>query len=168
MSNNIGTLVTSPIRPHGIQDTFPSAHANELLGGHHQVTLLVERNAISLERRLIGMTCYVQEAAVTYQLIGGLLDTNWEVFNTGSGGSVQIPYKYIDEEYPTIDLIDNRKFTLSKSHIGGSLKVYQEGIRLRAGITNDYTILSTTEFRINDEKDYDPSDIIIVDYRTSL
>lgn len=86
MANNIGTLVTSPIRPQGEQDQFPTAHANELLGGHHQVVLLTDRNAIPDSRRLEGMTCYVQEAGVTYQLQGGILNSNWTVYG-GSGGS---------------------------------------------------------------------------------
>lgn len=77
MPNNTGTLVTAPIRPASDLDTFPSAYSNELLGGHHQVSTLSERNLISSERRLEGMFCAVVEDAGLYQLQGGISNSNW-------------------------------------------------------------------------------------------
>lgn len=166
MANNIGTLVTSPIRPQGELDQFPTAHANELLGGHHQVILLAERNAIPVSRRLAGMTCYVEEAGATYQLIGGIDNTNWAIFNSGDGSGTGSPVIYVDEECPLQSPDDPRIYTVARTPIAGSLKVYQEGIRLRAGNTNDYLFLPPASFRICDERDFDPSDCILVDYRT--
>lgn len=79
MANNIGaTLIVAPIRPQSSEDTFPSSYANEALGGHHCVTTITERNAISTARRVEGMTCYVAEDEKTYSLINGILNANWK------------------------------------------------------------------------------------------
>lgn len=165
MANNIGTLVTSPIRPQGELDQFPTAYANELLGGHHQVVLISERNAIPDSRRLEGMTCYVQEAGVTYQLQGGTDNAYWRVYGSEGGGTGP-SYLFVDEEIPTQNDTDPRLYTLSRMPIPGSLKVYQDGIRLRGGLTNDYLFIAPASFRISDERDFDPSDCVMADYRT--
>ena len=59
MADNIGTLLTSPIRPASDQDTFPTSWANEALGGSKIVTNITERNNIPLDRRISGEVCYV-------------------------------------------------------------------------------------------------------------
>lgn len=164
MANNIGTLVTSPIRPQGQLDTFPTALSNELLGGHHQVELLLERNSIAAERRQEGMTCYVAEAQVTYQLIGGLTNDCWQLYG-GSGSSGTLAYFYIDEEVPAQDSGDPRLFTLSNTPIIGSLKVFHEGIRLKEGLQNDYLFIAPASFRISDERDFESTDQVLADYR---
>ena len=75
--NNIGTLVTSPVRPQGVSDTYPSAYASELLGGHHEFATLVDRNALSSDRREEGMTAWVVETGVLYVLSGGTANADW-------------------------------------------------------------------------------------------
>lgn len=87
MANNVGTLITSPIRPAGTSDIFPTALANELLGGFHQVALLVDRDAIPVERRSKGMICYVEESDRVYQLKGGITNDKWVEFSAGGGGT---------------------------------------------------------------------------------
>lgn len=77
MANNTGTLVTSPVRPASDADTFPIAHASELLGGHHHAATLTARNAIPAERREEGMMCYVAEDRRTYFLEAGTANGNW-------------------------------------------------------------------------------------------
>lgn len=165
MANNIGTLVTSPIRPQGQLDSFPTALSNELLGGHHQVEHLSERNGVPVERRQEGMTCYVAEAQVTYQLIGGLTNDCWQLYGGGSGGSGTQAYFYIDEEVPVQDSGDPRLFTLVNTPIAGSLKVFHEGLRLKEGLQNDYLFLAPASFRISDERDFEPTDQVLADYR---
>jgi hypothetical protein len=86
-SNNTGTLVTAPIRPHSNRDQYPTAYANEIKGGHHTVSTLEHRNSIPHERRSEGMFCTVTTQKVTYQLLGGIENSNWEVFTTSGGGS---------------------------------------------------------------------------------
>jgi len=55
MANNTGTLVTSAIRPWSDADTFPSAYADELKGGHHSAA---DHTAIPAARLEEGMTCW--------------------------------------------------------------------------------------------------------------
>ena len=77
MPNNIGTLVAAPVRPAAEEDTFPSAHANEIKGGLHAVETLAERDAIPAERREDGMLCAVGETGTVYQLRGGIDNAGW-------------------------------------------------------------------------------------------
>ena len=56
---NQGTLVSAPIRPYTADDNYAVALANEVKGGLHIVATTAERNAISKDRREIGMHCQV-------------------------------------------------------------------------------------------------------------
>ena len=91
MSTNKGILVVGPVRPYDTGDTFPVAYANEILGGHYQVSTLEDRNAIPSVRRVVGMFCTVisdssyGDATKTYQLVGGVDNANWVPFATGEG-----------------------------------------------------------------------------------
>lgn len=54
------------------------------------VETIEERDAIDADDRKIGMICYVQgegENGTTYQLIGTIENSGWEIFSSGSGGS---------------------------------------------------------------------------------
>jgi hypothetical protein len=90
-----GTLVTAPIRPNDLMDLYPTAFANEIKGGHHTVPDTNARNAIYAARRDTGMFCTVLDDgsgnAKTFQLIGGLSNTHWVEFSSGSGGSSTMP-----------------------------------------------------------------------------
>jgi len=98
MAQNIGTLVGAAIRP--IDSTMPiaSAFAFEINGGHHQVSTLVDRDNIMVQRRQWGMLCTVYGDTTstnnaTYQLKYGYNSTdsmdnaNWTLFGGGSVGS---------------------------------------------------------------------------------
>lgn len=91
MSQNIGTLITSPIRPNDSLDPIASAYSNELLGGLHSVTASSDRDAIMSVRRSWGMMCYVVDDNITYQLTYNYVDSslsnnnNWKVFTGGVG-----------------------------------------------------------------------------------
>lgn len=87
MANNTGTLVTSPVRPQSDADEFPSAFANELQGGYHEVADLTARDAITASRREEGMACFVVAESKLYRLIGGTANENWtEVSEVGPQG----------------------------------------------------------------------------------
>lgn len=81
---NVGTLISSAIRPNNSADPISSAYSNEILGGHHTYATLAERNSIIIERRQWGMivSVYADPNPInnkTYQLkyiIGGLLSDN--------------------------------------------------------------------------------------------
>lgn len=90
MAKNIGTLVSSAIRPNNSLDPIATALANEIKGGLHSVTNLLERDNIIFERKEWGMLCYVIEQDTTYQLIYNKNSTdimdnsNWGLFEPGS------------------------------------------------------------------------------------
>lgn len=75
--NNEGTLVISPIRPQSPSDKIPVALNEEVKGGFHHVTTILERDAIYAERRSEGMWCYVMENNTIYTLRGGIGNINW-------------------------------------------------------------------------------------------
>ena len=91
MAQNSGTLVAAPVRPASDLDTFPTALASEIRGGHRSVPTLAARNAISADRREEGMTVTVtadpihaipdtspvQYRHVTYRLGASLLNSDW-------------------------------------------------------------------------------------------
>ena len=59
MSQNVGTLISSSIRPNNSLDPIASAYSNELLGGHHTYETMSERDSIIIERRQWGMLCTI-------------------------------------------------------------------------------------------------------------
>jgi uncharacterized protein (DUF2237 family) len=83
-----GTLITAPIRPNDIRMDFPTAYANEMLGGHHQVATIGQRDSIMNSRRIVGMLCTVLDDGtgnpITYQLIGGTANSNWIPYNAAA------------------------------------------------------------------------------------
>jgi len=92
MAKNVGTLISSAIRPNDSLDPIASAFATEIRGGLHTAIDITTRNAIIFERREWGMMCYVQSDNKTYQLTYNFVSTsimdnsNWKEFS-GSGGS---------------------------------------------------------------------------------
>lgn len=66
MSANTGTIITAPIRPATTDDTYPTAYANELLGGTQIYYNIADRNAIPYARRKLGMQCIILNTDKTY------------------------------------------------------------------------------------------------------
>jgi len=93
MSKNKGTLVSSTIRPISASSSYPTAHANELLGGFQTVNDIILRDNIVTERRAFGMLVYVVVTDEFYQLkTVNSLDLsdnlNWYLEPFGSGITV--------------------------------------------------------------------------------
>ena len=63
---------------------FPLVDSNDIRGGFYQVDTIEERNLIPSVRRKEGMLCAVKSDNI-YQLVGGIDNSNWTVFNSGSG-----------------------------------------------------------------------------------
>jgi len=61
MAQNIGTLVSSPIRPNDSNDPFASAYSNEIMGGFHSYKNLNDVYTIIPLRRQWGMLASVYE-----------------------------------------------------------------------------------------------------------
>lgn len=69
MSSINGTNVAAPIRPFDTNDSFPTAYANEVKGGHHTVDDEAARFAIPVLRREKGMLVTQRDTGKTYKLI---------------------------------------------------------------------------------------------------
>ena len=69
MSAINGTNVAAPIRPFDTNDSFPTAFANEVKGGHHIVDDEAARFAIPVQRREKGMLVTQRDTGKTYKLI---------------------------------------------------------------------------------------------------
>jgi len=101
MAQNVGTLVSSAIRPNDSLDPIASAYASEIKGGFHTATSSVMRDLIIVERREWGMMCYVTDQDKTYQLrkdyiSSNIMDnSNWVEFS-GSGGGGSGGNEWID------------------------------------------------------------------------
>jgi len=86
MSQILGTIIAAQVTTGDTVNTFPIGDENEMLGGHHSVQQLSDRDAIPAQRRVEGMTCYVVVTQRTFQLVGGTNNGNW-ADATGSGGA---------------------------------------------------------------------------------
>jgi len=90
MAKNIGTLITSPIRPNDSLDPIAVAYAYEIKGGLHTVNSISDRDNIIIQRREWGMLCYVINEDKLYQLkynyhSNDIMDNlNWVVFNSAN------------------------------------------------------------------------------------
>ncbi len=130
---NIGTLISSTIRPNNSLDPIASAFSNEIKGGHHSYAIISERDSIILQRRDWGMLVTIfndpnQSNNRTYQLVRGfssinIMDNNnWVVFNTGSG-SGSSSNSWIDSvidilDTPPILLNDGDRYLISSTPSG--------------------------------------------------
>jgi photosystem II stability/assembly factor-like uncharacterized protein len=80
MSNISGTNLAAKIVPFTTLDTYPTHEDIYGFGGFMCVADISERNAIPASRRKQGMQVAVISEGITYQLSGGILDSNWISF----------------------------------------------------------------------------------------
>jgi hypothetical protein len=135
MANNIGTLIIAPVRPQADNDAYPSAFANEIKGGHHQVTSLTERDLITTDRRVLGMLCSVVtiSSSNTYQLIGGIDNGNWSEFNVSNTADFSSIYSDIN----TISSnFDDRITTLEGNELSSGFGVNITDHKINLSIDN--------------------------------
>ncbi len=113
MSQNIGTLITATVRPYDTEDLMATALSNEIYGGLHSYSTLLERDSIMEERRNWGMFCNVYDDSSTnsgtYQLVynyknDNIMDNdNWVLFSELSSYDKPMSSNYWLE--PAIDII---------------------------------------------------------------
>ncbi len=90
-----GTVIGAQIVPSDSSDTYSTHEDVYGKGGFRSVVDLTERDLISTQRRKEGMLVFVSSEQKTYQLKGGILNSNWELFETGSslsGEQYNIPF----------------------------------------------------------------------------
>ena len=83
---------------------FPLVDSNDIKGGFYQVDTVNERDLIPSVRRKEGMLCAVKNDKV-YQLVGGIGNEYWVVFNAGSGGGFSGDYNDLTNK-PIIPVVD--------------------------------------------------------------
>lgn len=148
----IGTVkITGPVSPTDTEDAYASHMALYGQGGYRSVATIVDRDAITPERREDGMVVYVLEDDTEYRLKGGIDNTNWEevISGGGSGGGSGKPNYYIVatindmENFPTASILT--EYPTAIREIGTTVYVQDTGqeYRLFNGITNaDWKLIS--------------------------
>lgn len=80
MAKRIGvTGISAMVDTIDDQDVFPTSEPKRQLGGWAEVADITERNAITTNRRRIGMKRYVISEGITYKLEGGITNSDWKV-----------------------------------------------------------------------------------------
>lgn len=127
MMENIGTLITAPIRPASDLDHFPTALANEIKGGRHTAATLAERDTIPSDRLEVGMQCWVEAEQKTYRLDASLA---W-VEDMGSGLTVA-PVTY-GEDFAANECFRIQDGTARKVRSTDAVAPWVDGIILQSG-----------------------------------
>ena len=83
---------------------FPLVDSNDIKGGFYQVDTVNERDLIPSVRRKEGMLCAVKNDKV-YQLVGGISNEYWVVFNASSSGGFSGDYNDLTNK-PIIPVVD--------------------------------------------------------------
>ena len=87
MSAIPGTVINSRIVPTDTLDNYATHDAQFGRDGWRSVSSIAERDAIFSARRVEGMAVWVQGVSATYQLVGGLNNSNWTLLSWGGGSS---------------------------------------------------------------------------------
>jgi hypothetical protein len=77
--------VASPVLPSSESDVYPIVYSRHISGGWHEVADLTARDAITAERRLLGMVAFCNYDSSIYQLVGGTTNSNWVKWNIKLG-----------------------------------------------------------------------------------
>jgi hypothetical protein len=72
-----GLVVASRIVPTDDLDSYPTHDADYGRGGQRSVATLLDRDAVSADRRKEGMLVWVAETGIEYRLVGGTENSNW-------------------------------------------------------------------------------------------
>jgi hypothetical protein len=73
-----GVRVTGSITPTDTTDVYATHDSTYGLGGHREVVNTLARDNISMERRRIGMTVYVQDVDKFFYLKDGITNSDWK------------------------------------------------------------------------------------------
>jgi len=90
MASYNGTVILSGmISPTDTTDVYPTHEDTLGKGGYSSVVDLTTRDNISSLRRKVGMMVYVESDGLTYQLQGGVDNSNWVEFTSGTSGTTE-------------------------------------------------------------------------------
>jgi hypothetical protein len=83
-----GTIIAAKVTTGNTDNTFAIANLNEAQGGMHLVDNATERDAITTDRRAIGMTCWVRTPPALWRLVGGITNGDWVLDTNYSVGTL--------------------------------------------------------------------------------
>jgi hypothetical protein len=86
MSQLLGTIIAAEITSGDTANTWSLGNLNLFQGGHKTASTVSDMNAITNERRLEGMSCWVTTTQQLFRLIGGTNNANWTLDTGGGGG----------------------------------------------------------------------------------
>ncbi len=86
MSQVLGTIIAAEITSGDTVNTWSLGNLNFFQGGHKTAATIADRDAITTERRLEGMSCWVIATSQMFRLIGGIDNSNWALDSSGGGG----------------------------------------------------------------------------------
>lgn len=117
-----GTVINSSIVPNDTNATYATHQAQYGKGGWRTVQTLTDLNAIPNNRRENGMVVWVAATSATFQLVGGITNSNWQPLNIGviSGGSsnVYTPSNSADWYTQPSSVTDGLNILASKTYAG--------------------------------------------------
>jgi hypothetical protein len=103
--------ITGFVAPTDTADTYATHDSIYGKGGHREVADTTARNAIPAARRREGMTVYCNADAKNYQLVGGILDTNWTSLDRYDHTQVVLTNTWVIthnmNKYPNVIVIDS-------------------------------------------------------------
>lgn len=168
MTNNTGNLIYSTLRPSTSADTFAVAFSNEIKGGLHNYSTLLERDSIPSERRQLWMKATVGNT--TYFLSGGTSNTNWvvdtniinqtygiswsgDILHTTTRNDLYNVIQSIGLASGNIAYVDSTGGNDSSAQVGNLIKPYQtigNAIISVSGLTNSTLIIRSGTYNMYD------------------
>ena len=135
--------VSGFVAPTAETDIYPSHDSKYGKGGWREVATLLDRDAITVERRAEGMAVYVQETDTVYILKDGIDNTNWTLLQTGGGtstisGATDVVLTALaDGEVLKWDAATGKWVNGTAGGTGGTgtWDIYDEGVLVSSGIT---------------------------------
>lgn len=159
-----GTKVAAPIFPTG---SFPSVYESDLQGSYRSVQDIAERNSIPSERRKEGMVVFVIDVATYYQLLGGITNGDWQVWNPagGAGSFVSLTHAAFDALYISASLTPGALYLLNDFQ-----SYWNYGMVNYSGTVEPLLVIATSNATVS-SRAYStifPTDIIVYDPETDV
>lgn len=154
-----GTQIPDKIVPFDTADTYPTHDESYGLGGYRSVASLTARDAIPTDRRSQGMLVYVIATNITYQLYGGVTNSNWIVYSSASSSTIyglvtcdtlnfkytvsniRIPINAVVNATLSIPSMNSTSYTCSvTNNISGAFDVILSGVPETSGYSISWVV----------------------------
>jgi len=113
-NNILGSNISAPIVPFTVFDEYPTHEAEYGKGGLRTVNTITQRDAITEERREVGMMVYVASENLYYRLAGGITNDHWELFTLDREEIAQVQPDWNQDDDEELDYIRNKPTKLTQ------------------------------------------------------